>query len=69
MDYTYVDITSSISSLKEYLAIRDFNEIYGEVRESGRVGIPAIKVNGKMRLVSGKEDLSDFIKANGLNIR
>ena len=36
----YIDITEDIGKLKEFLAIRDTNEIFAPVKERGGVGIP-----------------------------
>ena len=40
--YEYKDITLDLSSLKEFLKIRDNNPVFDEARQAGGIGIPAI---------------------------
>lgn len=40
IDYTYVKITESMANLKEFLKIRQDEDLFTEIRAVGRVGIP-----------------------------
>ncbi len=40
--YEYLDFKESLLALKEFLAIRDQDPAFAEVREKGSVGIPCI---------------------------
>ena len=42
VEYEYKDFADSLLNLKEYLAIRDTNAIFAEVKEGGKIGIPCI---------------------------
>lgn len=42
VDYEYLDFGASLKYLKEFLAIRDGNSFFDEVREKGSIGIPCI---------------------------
>ncbi|MEE8807705.1 MAG: glutaredoxin domain-containing protein [Lactimicrobium sp.] len=49
--YDFVDITGSMPALKEFLAIRDTNSLYDEVRARHSVGIPTlVEEDGAMTL-------------------
>lgn len=48
LDYEYVDITSDILKLKEFLILRDTREEFKEYKEQGFVCVPALLMeNGK----------------------
>lgn len=40
--YEYLDFGTSLKALKEFLAIRDKNPIFAQVKEMGSIGIPCI---------------------------
>lgn len=40
--YEYLDFAENLRSLKEFLAIRDTNPIFDEVKGNGSIGIPCI---------------------------
>lgn len=40
--YEYLDFSESLKNLKEFLALRDKVEIFREVKEAGKIGIPCI---------------------------
>ena len=42
VEYEYLDFSESLLYLKEFLALRDREPIFAEVRESGKIGIPCI---------------------------
>lgn len=37
----YIDITASTANLRAFLALRDQNPVFDEVKAEGRIGIPA----------------------------
>ncbi len=45
IEFEYVDITSGMKPLKEFLKLRDTLKLYAEIRGAGRVGIPMIAVD------------------------
>ena len=40
--YEYLDFGTNLKALKEFLAIRDKNPVFAEVKEMGTIGIPCI---------------------------
>lgn len=40
LDIEFIDITASTANLKEFLKLRDTQDIFAEVRERGGIGIP-----------------------------
>ena len=42
VEFEYCDVSDSLLHLKEFLKIRDENEIFGEIRSAGKIGIPCI---------------------------
>ena len=64
--FAYVDITDSMLQLKNFLKIRDHNDSHAEVRESGRVGIPTLFVDGETYTVNGAEHAEQLINELGL---
>ena len=64
--FAYVDITGSMLHLKNFLKIRDFNESHVEVRETGKVGIPTLFVDGTTYTVNDAEHAEALIKELGL---
>ena len=40
--YEYLDFSKNLLALKEFLAIRDREEIFRPVKEDGKIGIPCI---------------------------
>ncbi len=41
--YEYLDFSEDLGNLKEFLALRDTDPAFTEVRGSGRIGIPCIR--------------------------
>lgn len=41
--YEYLDFADSLWNVKCFLALRDSEEVFAEVRESGKIGIPCIQ--------------------------
>lgn len=51
ISYEYLDFSDSLLHLKEFLAIRESNPLFIEVREKGSIGIPCIvKEDGSITL-------------------
>ena len=48
--FDFKDISSSFPALKEYLALRDSNSAYEEVKIKGGLGIPCFLNNEKITL-------------------
>lgn len=40
--YEYLDFADSLLYLKEFLALRDKEAVFKEIREAGKIGIPCI---------------------------
>ena len=62
LNFAYVDITSGMLPLKNFLKIRDHNDSHKEARENGRVGIPALSVDGVSYVLAGAEDAIELVK-------
>lgn len=58
LPYTFVNITENTANLKEFLYLRDNNELYKYIKKSGRIGIPTFLFNsGALHL--SLENISD----------
>ena len=42
VEYTYLDFAEDLRNLKAFLALRDTDPAFAQVREEGRIGIPCI---------------------------
>ena len=42
VEYEYLDFSENLRNLKEFLKIRDENELFASVRSDGKIGIPCI---------------------------
>ena len=42
VEYEYLDFSESLMNLKEFLALRDNNAAFEDVRKDGRIGIPCL---------------------------
>ena len=62
LNFAYVDITSGMLHLKNFLKIRDHNDSHKEARENGRVGIPALSVDGVSYVIAGADDAFKLVK-------
>ena len=40
--YEYLDFSENLKNLKEFLAIRDGNNLFDSIRQDGKIGIPCI---------------------------
>lgn len=49
--YLYLDITESLGYLKKFLAIRDFSKAFDEIKEAGKIGLPALVINNGEEIV------------------
>lgn len=51
VDYSYLDFAEDLKNLKEFLVLRDSNELFNDVKENGSIGIPCIVgENGEVSL-------------------
>ncbi|SFE66574.1 glutaredoxin domain-containing protein [Peptostreptococcus sp. D1] len=48
IDFEFVNITDSISSLKEFLYLRDNEAAFDNIKKENFVGIPCLVDNGKI---------------------
>lgn len=60
--YAYVDICSSIGSLKSFLKVRDTSEAHQFARERHSAGIPCLCIDDEVILVSGAEHAKELIE-------
>ncbi len=42
VDFEYLDFSENLFALKEFLALRDREPVFEEVRQAGKIGIPCI---------------------------
>ena len=51
VNYEFLDFADNLKNLKEFLVIRDRDEVFLEVRKNGSIGIPCIvDENGSLSL-------------------
>ena len=62
VNFIYMDISSGMLPLKNFLKVRDYNDSHREVRESGRVGIPTLSVDGETYTLLGAESAEKLIE-------
>ena len=60
--YAYVDVCSSVMSLKTFLKMRDTSEAYAKVRERHSVGIPCLVIDDEVFLISGVEKVKKLVE-------
>lgn len=60
--FAYVEITSGMGPLKQFLKLRDTSEVFAPVREEHYVGIPALYVDDKPYLVDSPEHVQQLIE-------
>ena len=41
-EYVFLDFSADLKNLKEFLALRDGDSLFDEVRREGKIGIPCI---------------------------
>jgi len=61
VQFTYMDISSGMLPLKSFLKIRDFNDSHKATKEAGRIGIPALSIDGETYIVDGPEHAQELI--------
>lgn len=62
IEFIYFDISLDFGALKRFLKIRDTNDIFDSVRETGRVGIPTVLVDDKVMLGLEEDQIEELIK-------
>lgn len=60
--FAYVDICSSVMSLKSFLKIRDTSEAYEKVRERHSVGIPCLVIEDEVFIISGVDMVKELVE-------
>ncbi len=63
--FGYVDITSGMGQLKQFLKLRDHSPAFEPIRQEGRVGIPCIYVkddDGSESIYFGLPDDLDVLR-------
>lgn len=51
VDFEFRDFADSLLHLKEFLVIRDHSELFADIKEAGKIGIPCIvKEDGSVTL-------------------
>lgn len=62
INFAYVDISSGMLPLKQFLAYRDSRPEFIPVKEGGRVGLPCIVVNNGEQILFGLPENLDELK-------
>lgn len=60
VEFTFVEITESMATLRAFLQYRDNHPAFEEVKSAGRVGLPCIVINDGEKLIFGKPDLEEL---------
>ena len=60
--FAYVDITSGMGKLKQFIGLRDTHPVYDEMKKLGRVGLPTLFVDDTPLLVDGPEHAERLIE-------
>lgn len=60
VEFTYVEITESMRTLKAFLHYRDNHPAFVEIKEAGRVGLPCIVINDGEKILFGQPDLAEL---------
>lgn len=58
IEYTFVEITESMSSLRAFLKYRDTHPAFEQVRAKSSVGVPCVVVNDGEQVFVGQPDLA-----------
>lgn len=60
--YAYVDILSSVGTLKSYLKIRDVSDSHEQARQNHAAGIPTLVIDDKVFIVGGVEHARQLVE-------
>jgi len=63
INYLYLDITENMLNLKGFLKFRDNYEVFNEIKEKNRVGLPCVVVNNGEEIIFDIEENLDKLKA------
>ena len=55
--FVYLDISENMLNLKMFLKYRDNYEIFNEIKEAGKVGLPCIVVNDGEQIIFDYNEL------------
>jgi len=64
LEYELIDINTNIHHMRDFLALRDKDENFIEVKKQGRVGIPCLIEDDKVSL-----DWQQYLEDKGLEIK
>lgn len=67
--FVYIDITSSIGYLRQFLKVRDTYPAFEEIRKESRVGLPTLFVDDTPYLVNGPEHALQLIDELQLKVQ
>ena len=67
--FVYIDITSSIGYLRQFLKVRDTYPAFEEIRKESRVGLPTLFVDDTPYLVDGPEHAVQLIDELHLKVQ
>ena len=60
VEYTLIDMTDSMATLKAFLHYRDNFKEFDAIKEQGRVGLPCIVINDGEKIIFGQPELDDL---------
>lgn len=67
--FVYIDVTSSIGYLRQFLKVRDTYPAFEEIRKESRVGLPTLFVDDTPYLVDGPEHALQLIDELQLKVQ
>ncbi|MBM6919166.1 hypothetical protein [Intestinimonas butyriciproducens] len=67
--FVYIDVTSSIGYLRQFLKVRDTYPAFEEIRKESRVGLPTLFVDNTPYLVDGPEHALQLIDELQLKVQ
>ena len=67
--FVYIDVTSSIGYLRQFLKVRDNDPAFEEIRKESRVGLPTLFVDDTPYLVDGPEHALQLIDELQLKVQ
>jgi glutaredoxin-related protein len=64
IELVYKNITENTSTLKEFLAFRDNEDMFASIKEKGKIGIPFFILEDGIKTF----DISDFVDNNDFDV-
>ena len=59
--FLYLDITENLANMKKFLKARDNMKEFDEVKEEGRIGIPALILGDNERAILDIDVLKEYL--------